>query len=91
MEFNEENLRKGINMGLGSQGIWTPELGEIMFKEIRNQALSQHNVSGSILPIGFKVYVCTDCGEINVKKDNREIRVGFCDECDHPLWNDYVD
>jgi hypothetical protein len=54
-------------------------------------ALSQHDVSGSTLPIGFKVYVCTECGEINVKKDNREIRVGFCDECGHPLWNDDVD
>ena len=23
-------------------------------------------------------------------KDNKEIRVGFCDNCDHPLWNDDV-
>lgn len=34
-------------MGLGSQGIWTPELAEIMFEEIKNQALSQHDVSKS--------------------------------------------
>lgn len=53
-------------------------------KKINNQDA----VSSSTLPKGFKVYVCTDCGEINVKNDNREIRVGFCDECDHPLWND---
>lgn len=59
-------------------------------KEHKDKALSQIAVSGSTLPKGFKVYVCTDCGEINVKKDNREIRVGFCDECDHPLWNDDV-
>lgn len=40
------------------------------------------------LPDGWKVYKCTDCQEINVKKDNKEIRVGFCDKCEHPLWND---
>ncbi len=40
MIFNEESLRKRINMGLGSQGIWTPELEEIMFNEISNQSLS---------------------------------------------------
>lgn len=52
--------------------------------------LLQGGVSGSALPIGFKIYECTDCKEINVKKDNRKIRVGFCDNCDHPLWNDDV-
>ena len=40
------------------------------------------------LPDGWKVYKCTDCQEINVKKDNKEVRVGFCDKCEHPLWND---
>lgn len=44
-------------------------------------------VSRSTLPKGFKVYKCTDCGAINVKRDSGEIRVGFCDECEHPLWN----
>lgn len=39
------------------------------------------------LPEGFKIYECTDCKTINVLKDNGEIRVGFCSECDHPLWN----
>lgn len=40
------------------------------------------------LPDGFKIYKCTNCQEVNVKQDNRKIRVGFCDGCDHPLWND---
>jgi len=40
------------------------------------------------LPEGYKAYVCTDCQEISVKKDNGEIRVGFCDKCEHPLWNE---
>ena len=44
MTFNEESLRKGIQFGLGSQGIWTPELEDEMFKEIKNQALSQDAV-----------------------------------------------
>ena len=63
-----------------------------MFKAGYNQALQlqQTGVSGSALPVGFKIYECTDCKEINIKKDNREITVGFCDNCDHPLWNDDV-
>lgn len=40
------------------------------------------------LPKGFKIYTCTDCKEVNVKKDNGEKRVGFCDKCNHPLWNE---
>jgi len=56
------------------------------------QALTIPVVSGStLLPDGWKVYECTDCQEINVKKDNRQITVGFCDNCEHPLWNDDVD
>lgn len=39
---------------------------------------------------GFKIYKCTDCNWTNIKKDNRQIRVGFCDNCEHPLWNDDV-
>ena len=48
-------------------------------------------VVSTLLPDGFNVYVCTDCQKINVKKDNRQITVGFCDNCEHPLWNDDVD
>ena len=44
MEFDEKSLRKGIQFGLGSQGIWTPELEDVMFEEIKNQALRQHDV-----------------------------------------------
>lgn len=34
-----------------------------------------------------KVYKCTDCGARTYLKDNREITVGFCKKCGHPLWN----
>lgn len=61
-----------------------------LLREHQALQLQQTGVSGSALPVGFKIYECTDCKEINVKKDNREIRVGFCDNCDHPLWNDDV-
>ena len=37
---------------------------------------------------GFKIYKCTNCQEINIKKDNKEITVGKCKKCEHPLWND---
>lgn len=60
--------------------------------EAINQALLLYDISGStLLPDGWKVYKCTDCQEINVKKDNRQITVGYCDNCEHPLWNDDVD
>ena len=50
------------------------------------------NINGStLLPKGWRVYECTNCQEINVKKDNRQITVGVCDNCGHPLWNDDVD
>lgn len=48
-------------------------------------------VGSSAMPKGFRVYVCTDCQEVNVKKDNQKVRVGFCDSCDHPLWNSAED
>ena len=47
-KFDEQALRKGINMGLGSQGIWTPELEGVMFNEITNESLRIHDVSGQV-------------------------------------------
>jgi rRNA maturation endonuclease Nob1 len=35
-----------------------------------------------------KEYKCTDCKQVNLKKDNGQITVGFCKKCGHPLWND---
>ena len=32
-------------------------------------------------------YKCTDCGHINKKINNNKIMVGYCDNCEHPLWN----
>jgi hypothetical protein len=45
-KFDEQALRRGISMGLGSQGIWTPELEDVMFDEITNKALRIHDVVG---------------------------------------------
>jgi hypothetical protein len=55
------------------------------------EQLRLHFVGSSAMPEGFRVYECTDCQEVNVKKDNRKVRVGFCDACDHPLWNSVED
>jgi len=52
-----------------------------------HQALNIFGVS-IMLPKGFKFYKCTDCQTVNVLKDNGEITVGFCSNCEHPLWND---
>ena len=35
----------------------------------------------------LKPYTCTDCQWITYLKDNSKIRVGFCEQCGHPLWN----
>lgn len=47
IKITEENLKNGINMGLGSEGIWTPELSEHILNEIL--ALRQLAVSVSML------------------------------------------
>ena len=66
-------------------------LEQLTVNDGTQQVLDLFAVSGSaLLPDGWKVYKCTDCQEVSVKKDNREITVGFCDSCGHPLWNDDV-
>jgi len=61
--------------------------------EFEGQVSQLSNVYNAIkestdhLPEGFKVYECTDCQTVNVKKDNKEVHVGICDKCEHPLWN----
>jgi hypothetical protein len=60
MTFNEESLRKGIQFGLGSQGIWKPELEDKMFEEIKNQALRQDAV--------IKSFYCSDEEHLKVEK-----------------------
>ena len=37
--------------------------------------------------VNVKEYVCTDCGETSIKVNNKEITVGLCNYCEHPLWN----
>lgn len=65
MTFNEESLRKGIQFGLGSQGIWTHELEDKIFKEISNQALPQDDVSGSLRFSEREVDFAYLCGVFN--------------------------
>ena len=35
----------------------------------------------------IKKYTCTDCHKVNYVIDNKAVRVGFCANCGHPLWN----
>lgn len=35
----------------------------------------------------MKEYICTDCGHVNIKRNNLQITVGICNDCGHPLWN----
>ena len=59
----------------------------IVSKEQFDDLIISQNITNNL----FKEYRCTDCQELNMKKDNREITVGFCDNCGHPLWNTDVD
>lgn len=45
------------------------------------------NCSATDLMEGYKLYECTNCQEQNMKEDNGEITVGYCNKCGHPLWN----
>jgi hypothetical protein len=51
------------------------------------RAVKQGGVTVKNKPKGFELYTCTNCQELNVKRNNGDIRVGFCDRCGHPLWN----
>jgi len=37
----EKKIIKGLRLGLGSQGIWTPELEEIILEEIKKKELDE--------------------------------------------------
>ena len=63
---------------------------DVVLSEVKKFRLGAVS-SSTLLPDGWRIYKCTDCQEINVKKDNRQITVGFCDKCEHPLWNDDVE
>ena len=34
-----------------------------------------------------KKYKCPNCHKVNFLIDNKEITVGFCWNCGHPVWN----
>ena len=43
------------------------------------------NIIGRIC--GYKRYVCPNCKKVNYIKDNGKFTVGYCKNCDHPIWN----
>lgn len=50
--------------------------------------INDAKIINTVLPKGFLIYECTNCHAINIKRNNGYISVGFCDECEHVLWND---
>jgi hypothetical protein len=72
-KFDEQALKKGISMGLGSQGIWTPELENVMFHEITNEALRQPPVVGR-----SEELPCPHCGQLELCAGNSP------ETCYHP-------
>lgn len=44
IQIEKEDLITAIRFGLGSQGIWTPELEGVLFKEITQLAKDKHDV-----------------------------------------------
>jgi hypothetical protein len=75
-KFDEQALRKGISMGLGSQGIWTPELENVMFDEITNEALHKTDVVGR-----SEQLPCPICSSDDV--DAEFNHYNFCRDCNH--------
>lgn len=67
------------------------ESGEVIWSEDPTEANQPEGLflvdRSALLPDGFKVYKCTDCGATNVMFDNDEIVVGYCYKCEHPIWN----
>ncbi|MFY8170438.1 MAG: hypothetical protein ACOVK2_04905 [Candidatus Fonsibacter sp.] len=39
--MNKKKIIDGLRLGLGSQGIWTPELEEIILEEIKKKELDE--------------------------------------------------
>ena len=73
IQITEENIENGINIGLGSLGIWTPKLSEYLLNEIL--ALQQPPVSVNEVAVcsckhqhkhleSRTVRVCSDCGKL---------------------------
>lgn len=63
------------------------------FDELKSFLLTRRKLADSlkgedtVIPEGHKIYTCTNSGEKNIKLNNGKMRVGFCDKCEHPLWN----
>ncbi len=51
IQIKKSKLKEAIDMGLGSQGIWTPEIATVVFDEIQKQALSIGDISKSVCPL----------------------------------------
>jgi hypothetical protein len=60
-----DKLKEGINMGLGSQGVWTPELAEIILIEIQKQVAPLQSVSGC--PFEAYAVFCIECDRQGIK------------------------
>jgi hypothetical protein len=40
----------------------------------------------NLMPEGFAAYICPNCKAINVKANSVDLTVGYCDQCEHPIW-----
>ena len=71
IQIEEKDLKEAVNMALGSQGIWTPELASTIFIEIQKQALNIDDVSNCLHEKqvmrqgdGDVYHQCLDCCEL---------------------------
>ena len=63
IQIKKSKLKEAIDIGLGSQGIWTPEIATILFDEIQKQALS---IGSIINPVCSR---CNDTGWLKKRKE----------------------
>jgi hypothetical protein len=56
MQFSEKSIKQGIDMALGSQGIWTPELASLILEEIIEHQLKESIIiDGQEIKISFGI------------------------------------
>lgn len=36
--------------------------------------------------MGYEPYTCTNCKKSNYLKNSEEFIIGYCKNCDHPIW-----
>jgi hypothetical protein len=73
IQIEKTDLKSAIRFGLGSQGIWTPELENILIHEITQLAYSQSHIKIA------ERNICPIC--------KKEFKKGWGEFCSQDCWD----